>query len=542
MISLYCSTEDRFCCYGIRHFIKKFGIPIEINKPSQSGIVIAYGVKTNGDFLITIEKNEINNHVCGNISTQYEKIPICEKPEDTGHGDEVIANFENADVRYPCITRKNHGYSIGVDVFNETGHLLAGHLDSLQLPSDNIIKTELASKPTVDFLQNILFSAVLAGCYKQQIPLVQKSFWPDGKRFAVCLTHDVDEIKKTYQWISRPLRYLIKRDIQGFIGQVHSFGQKIKGKEPYYTYDDIICIENEFGAKSTYFILKESGNASLFSKKTWYLYGRNRSLQTPEMRALLQRLSVNGDEVAIHGSYFSYRDPILLNNETRELEKIIKVNVIGTRQHNLNLEVPATWNHHVSTGLRYDTSLGFKDTIGFRWGTSFPFSPNIGEESLPLLEIPLIIMDICLESHKNKESDCIRIADEVERYQGVLTLLWHPPIFNTLEYRDERDIYINILHYCSGKNAWFARACDISGWMDTRAMSSFTYDYDNSAKTCKIIPTPVNHDHVLSLYVPPNSTCDILSDNAHILRNDDDCIYIKTHSLQKNNEIIVRIS
>jgi glutaredoxin-related protein len=542
MISLYYGTDDRFCRYGINYFIKKFGIPVEINKPSQSGIVIAYGVKTNGKFLINIEKNEIKNSICGNVSTLYEKIPLCEKPLDTGYADEVMAHFKNADVRYPCVTQTNHGYSIGIDIFNETGHLLAGHLDSLQPPPDSTIKTELASRPTVDFLQNILFTAILAGCNKQQIPLVQKSLWPDGKRFAVCLTHDVDEIKKTYQWISRPFRFLVKRDIHGFIGQARSFFQKIKGKEPYYTYDDIISIEHEFGAKSTYFILKESGNASLFSKKTWYLYGRNRSLQTPEIHALIQRLSANGDEVAIHGSYFSYKDPVLLKDETRELEKIIPEKVIGTRQHNLNLDIPATWNHQVSAGLMYDTTLGFKDTIGFRWGTAFPFFPNTGEKSIPLLEIPLIIMDICLESRKNKAFDCLRIADEVERYQGVLTLLWHPPIFNTLEYRDERDIYINILQYCSGKDAWFARACDIFGWMDIRTMNSFTCDYDKSAKICKIIPTPGYHNHYFSLYVPPNSTCNILSGNAQIFRKRGDCLYIKTHNLQEHNEIIVGIA
>ena len=125
------------------------------------------------------------------------------------------------------------------------------------------------------------------------------------------------------------------------------------------------------------------------------------------MQALIRRLIANGDEVAIHGSYFSYKDPELLKGETRELEQLIHEKVLGTRQHNLNLEIPETWNHQLSAGLRYDTTLGFKDTIGFRWGTSFPFFPNTGEEPLPLLEIPLIIMDICLESRSNKIADCL---------------------------------------------------------------------------------------------------------------------------------------
>ena len=69
MISLYYTTEDRFSRYGINHFIEKFGIPVEINKPSSSGIVIAYGCKANGDFVITVEENEIQNTICGRICT-----------------------------------------------------------------------------------------------------------------------------------------------------------------------------------------------------------------------------------------------------------------------------------------------------------------------------------------------------------------------------------------------------------------------------------------------------------------------------------------
>ena len=73
---------------------------------------------------------------------------------------------------------------------------------------------------------------------------------------------------------------------------------------------------------------------------------------------------------------FPIKIPILLKDETRELEQIIHEKVMGTRQHNLNLEVSATWNHQIGAGLQYDTTLGFKDTIGFRWEPHFLFSQH----------------------------------------------------------------------------------------------------------------------------------------------------------------------
>jgi len=540
MISLYHATDDPFSRYGIRHFIDTCGIPVEINKPASSGIVVAYGEKPKADFVITLEENEIKNSVCGRVSPQFDTIPVFEIPRDTGSGTEILAYFGNSTTRYPCVTRTDQGITIGIDIFKEIGCLLSGHLDAIRPTLDTSMQKELASKPVADMLETVLFDAILAGCHIQNIPLVQKSYWPDGKQFAVCLTHDVDEIKKTYQWLSRPLRFLMKRDSHGFLGQVHSFIQKVRGKEPYDTYDDIISIEHDIGAKSTYFILKESGRASLFSKKTWYLYGRNRSLQNPEIQTLIQRLSANGDEVAIHGSYFSYLQPSLLDKEKRELEGIIHEKIVGSRQHNLNLEIPATWNNQLSAGLMYDTTLGFKDTIGFRWGTSFPFYPNALPEPLPLLEIPLIIMDICLESLANKTADCLQIADEVDHHHGVLTLLWHPPIFNTLEYPEARDIYIKMNQYCKENGAWITRARDIYDWVSLRNRQTFSVYCDSSL--CSITPSGSVPVQYFTVHLPPGTDGTIRSENADIIKRDGDRIFLKTHPQQKNNEIIVGIA
>jgi len=540
MISIYYNTDDQFSRYGVNHFIEKFGIPIQINKPSKSGIIIAYGVQIQGTFVIDIEENEIKNTICGKISTKYEKIPLCEKPRDTGSDDEVIALFENEDSKYPCVTRNDHGFSIGVDIFKETGYILSGHLDSLWQSLDTTTKKELASKPVVDFLENILFQAILAGCHKRNIPLIQNSYWPEGKKFAVCLTHDVDELPKSSHWFNRSLRYLIKRDIRCLIGQINSFKYRMIGIKQYSTFEDIIRIEDSLNVKSTYFILKESGKASLFSKNTWHLFGRNRKLQSPEMQALILQLTSHGDEIAIHGSFYSYKDPEMILNETRELEQLINHRIIGIRQHHLNLDIPKTWEDQIQADLKYDSSLGFKDIIGFRWGTSFPFFPNTKKESLPILEIPLIIMDNCLESYENKERDCLNIAEEVKNHDGVLMLLWHPPVFNTLKYPVLRETYIKIIQYCQEKGSWVARATDIYEWLSARNKQNFSYFYQGSI--CKIIPTFTGSEFFFTLHLPPHFTCDILSGNAQVILREGDCVYIKTHNLNNNNEIVIEIA
>ena len=70
--------------------------------------------------------------------------------------------------------------------------------------------------------------------------------------------------------------------------------------------------------------------------------------------------------------------------------------------------------------------------------------------------------------------------------------------------------------------------------------NTFSCDYDPSTKTCTIIPDPTDQDHSFTLYLPPNADCIIRSKNADIIKRDGDYVYIKTHNLQNNNEIIVR--
>ena len=95
MISLYHTTDNPYSLYGIHHFIEKSGIPVEINKPSSSGIVISYGGKPQGSYVISVQENEIQNLICGNISQESYTIPVCEIPQETGMEDEVIASFKN---------------------------------------------------------------------------------------------------------------------------------------------------------------------------------------------------------------------------------------------------------------------------------------------------------------------------------------------------------------------------------------------------------------------------------------------------------------
>ena len=153
-----------------------------------------------------------------------------------------------------------------------------------------------------------------------------------------------------------------------------------------------------------------------------------------------------------------------------ELEEVLEAKVYGIRQHNLNLDIPNTWKLHEKIGLEYDTTLGFNEFVGFRWGTCFPFYPLDRETAKPLslLEIPLIIEDIALFSYNNPWEVCMDIINTVEKYNGVLTILWHHSVFNDIEYPRWREVYEKIIKVCKEKNAWVTNAYEVAKWWKKR--------------------------------------------------------------------------
>ena len=542
MITLSYHPQNPYGRYGMDHFVRRSGIPFETGESAPEGS-LSYATSVEDQFAITVRGNTIQDRLCGQVSYRDTLVPVCEIPDNTGHGDLDLAFFDAAGTNYPCITKNAEGIDIGIDIFQETGYLLSGHYDRIWGNLDEPGRRRVASCPAADILENILMGSILEGCRSLRIPLVRKSPWPDAKKFAVCLTHDVDEVRKTYQWLTRPVRCLRRGDFRGFGAQVRSLFRRIGGAEPYWTFNEIASIENHFNAKSTFFFLKESGKTSFFSPHTWNLYGRCHSYREPGVLEAIRVVSGYDSEVAVHGSFYSYTVPGLIKSETRELESLIGKKVFGTRQHHLNLCVPQTWDYQRDAGLQYDSSLGYKDRLGFRWGTSYPFFPLTGETPHAIQEIPLIIMDIVLLSRKDPVGECLALAGEVERVSGVLTLLWHPPSFNDLEVSGSGEIYSRIIEQSVNRGAWVTSAKEILQWQQRRDSLGISLMENGNDF---VIPVNSGGNSYLSVYLPFKTKPE-LSGNAIVLGKENDptaeteCLHLLVNAEGDTGEIRVSL-
>ena len=282
--------------------------------------------------------------------------------------------------------------------------------------------------------------------------------YPENKKFAVCLTHDVDEIYPPLSHtLLSSLHCMKNSDFKKLKNQLF---WKYKGKEysPYWNFKEIMNLEEKYGAKSTFYFLATDKDIRRFR------------YNIEDLENELGIIVDKGWEVGLHGGYYAYNDLEEMETEKERLEKVLGKAVIGYRNHYLRFKVPDTWELLAKVGFKYDTTFGYEDTVGFRNGMCHPFKPfNLnGNKEIDILEIPLIIMDGALfGSVKSFEEAWVitrRLIDTVEKYKGVITLLWHSNDFNCAF----RDGWIRfsekILKYCYDKNAWMTSGEDIWRW------------------------------------------------------------------------------
>jgi len=485
------STDDIYTLYGIDHFVRKYKFCLKFDL-----------------YIEDIDGDEKNNNVF------WRKEP-----------DEIVK-------------LDNNRLIVESSIFREIGLILSGYLEKQLMEKKT--REKLSRIPLVDFYEKKLFEAIVAACHKRGVPVVSQAFWPHGKKFAVCLTHDVDEIRKTYQYLTRSLRCIKTRNFNCLKNQFITLLQKIRGREPYWTFEDIMSMEQKLGVRSTFFFLNEDAKVNVFDPHTWRHYGRKFNIKDPKLVELIRTLHSGGWEVGLHGSFYSYKDLRKLKKEKGILEEVLGNRIRGIRQHNLNIIIPETWRYHEKIGLEYDTTLGFNDCVGFRWCTCFPFHPldAKSKKTMKLLELPLVIEDIALFSYSDPWEKFIEIVSEVERYGGVLTLLWHHSVFNCVEFPGWAEMYKKIIEYCKNKGAWITSAYEIVRWWKMREGSKLEVKYRNNRLL--VTPLPKTHRHFINVQVPDGRKVKVISSNAEA-KASGNLITISTNNLEKSEAVTIEI-
>ena len=271
--------------------------------------------------------------------------------------------------------------------------------------------------------------------------------------FTVCLTHDVDRVRKTYQYVTHDVRRCkIKNILFGLLK-----------KNPYWNFDTIMRLEDELGVRSTFFFLNETIRPKLYSPKSWMLSFGRYGIGESKVVDIIKDLDREGWEIGLHGSFNSYNNKQLMRKEKAELESILGKPVDGIRQHHLNLLAPDTWKIQKSLGFSYDATFGPKRGIGFLEDKTVPFV----QPDSRLLIIPLAVMDGNLfrkaGNVPEKAWDIVRnLIELAEKKNAVLSVLWHQRVFNDAEFPGYIHIYKKMIIECQKRGARFLTCKQIS--------------------------------------------------------------------------------
>ncbi|QSW99422.1 polysaccharide deacetylase family protein [Haloterrigena alkaliphila] len=277
--------------------------------------------------------------------------------------------------------------------------------------------------------------------------MADRSFGDDYE-FALCLTHDVDRPYKTFQ----SLYYAAAERDPSHLRSL------VTDERPYWQFEELMALEDDLGVRSAFYFLnekrlREKSPSEWLAPRNWMLYTGRYDVRDPEIVDVIRALDDGGWEVGLHGSYESYDDRQRLRYEKGVLEDVLGDRIRGGRQHYLNTNVPETWDHHRSIGLRYDASYRASPTYGFdgQYDVLRPFGDDF-------VVFPLTIMEIALRANTPSVDaawrECRRLLEEACERNAVMTVLWHPRYFNTDEFEGYRTLYERTIREAKALGGW----------------------------------------------------------------------------------------
>lgn len=271
---------------------------------------------------------------------------------------------------------------------------------------------------------------------------VRKARWPGAAPFAVCLTHDIDNIERPPQHIEKVKERFGASDYRKW---------KRGELSLYDNVEEIARREGRAGFHSSFYYMSAE-------------YPLDR------VRRAARRIHGKGWEVGLHGDFGTHDSYPKMWEAVKRLERGLGIRPRGLREHYLRFDYAKSWGVMERAGFDYDSTVGNNDRLGFKLGLASPFHPPDGRwRPFRLLELPLTLMDTTLWGYLKKGEeegfgDFMRLIGMVRDVGGLFTLLWHQ---EAVRMRGGR-IYWDILEELRGSGAFVGSGQEVERWWRAR--------------------------------------------------------------------------
>jgi hypothetical protein len=305
-------------------------------------------------------------------------------------------------------------------------------------------------------------------------PLRLAAPWPDGRRWAVAVTHDLDVVQWWPAFTALRLAELARKGAWGRAARAGVAAIGAIGRNPVHRgIGALLEQERGAGVHSTWFIL--CGTPS------WRTFLAGDLTYRPEaatVRAVLADVLRNGHAIGLHGSLVTMTEPTgaAFREQRSRLAGLAAREVAGVRQHFLRLEPDRTPRAMRAAGFRYDSTAGFADRNGFRLGVCDVVPAWYGEgQGSPLAEVPFAWMDRALSKYRDVEdpaawvTDALDLASACRSVEGLWVGVWHPNLIPPLGFPDAPAAYARLLDGLLAGDPFVGTLDELVRWREARA-------------------------------------------------------------------------
>jgi len=294
--------------------------------------------------------------------------------------------------------------------------------------------------------------------------------WPNGKRAAACVSHDVD-YPEVVRWLE-PLRILRRRGLGGLGAAV----SVLNGTRNHWHIPSWVQRDRSLNTRSAFYFVARQGSPLQYAFGTpdpFY------DVRSQRFRALFEYLTDEGFEIGMHASYRAFESREKFASEKEALQKASGQKIRGNRHHYWHLsprDPESTLLMHEQIGLEYDSSLTHERYVGWRRGLSWPFFPfhQKTRRELSTLQIPTAWMDDQLFGHRgdnpgDRQEILQDLTDRTADQGGCLLIDIHDYVFDDALFPGWASTYSELWKYVAASaDFWIDTPARIAGHWRTR--------------------------------------------------------------------------
>ncbi|MFL5617209.1 MAG: hypothetical protein ACJ79A_02305 [Gemmatimonadaceae bacterium] len=332
------------------------------------------------------------------------------------------------------------------------------------------VRASLDREPVVSLMARALATAVRAAAGRRMVRFIDP--WPNGRRWAVSLTHDLDVVEWWPAFTALRLSELLRHGELARVARVAAAAVASTGRPVVWrAVADLLATEQRHDVRSTWFVLCD--RPTLATARAGDLTYRPDSKQT---RRIFEALRAAGHEIGLHGSFATSDDHARFGAQRSLLRTIIGAEPSGVRQHYLRMRAATTPRGMAAAGFEYDSTYGFADRNGFRLGTAdvLPLWDAERQQPVGIDEAPFVWMDRALSKYQHVESprawidDALALAERCRSVEGLWIGIWHPNLAPALGFPDAPEAYAHLVAELARADAHVAPLGELVTWRRAR--------------------------------------------------------------------------